>query len=92
MECRNRAEQERRGDRVSDLISRQAVLDILKHSGVWHDRIEAIEALPSAESEIICCEDCKFNDGFPPIADGRYWCLLHSCYMYFCSDAERWSE
>lgn len=34
---------------MSDLISRQAVLDILKHSGVWHDRIEAIKALPSAE-------------------------------------------
>lgn len=34
---------------MSDLISRQAVLDILKHSGVWHDRIEAIEELPSAE-------------------------------------------
>lgn len=55
-----------------------------------HDDImDAIESIPSEESEIICCEDCKFTDGLPPIADGRYWCLLHSCYMYFCSDAER---
>ena len=50
---------------------------------------KALRNMSSAESEIICCEDCKFNDGIKPIADGRYWCLLHSCYMYFCSDAER---
>ena len=38
---------------------------------------------------LIRCEDCEFTDGKGPIADGRYWCVLHSCFMYFCSDAER---
>lgn len=33
---------------MSDNISRQAVLDILKYD-VWHDKIEAIEALPSTD-------------------------------------------
>ncbi len=45
--------------------------------------------LPSAQPEIVRCKDCKFTDGERPIADGRYWCVLHSSFMYFCSDAER---
>lgn len=49
-----------------------------------HDVFDA----PSAEPEIICCEDCKYADGSKPIADGRYWCKLHSSFMYYCSDAE----
>lgn len=48
---------------------------------------EAINS--SAQSEIIYCKDCKFTDGKVPIADGRYWCTLHSGFMYFCSDAKR---
>ena len=45
---------------MNDTISRQAVLDILKHSCVWHDRIEAIEALPSADAvEVVRCRNCK---------------------------------
>lgn len=47
----------------------------------------AIKAL--AQPDIVRCQDCKFTDGERPIADGRYWCVLHSSFMYFCSDAER---
>lgn len=43
--------------------------------------------LPSAEPEIITCENCKYGD-VKPIADGRRWCDRHSTYMYYCSDAE----
>lgn len=47
----------------------------------------AIEALQ--QPEIVRCKDCEFTDGERPLADGRYWCILHSSFMYFCSDAER---
>lgn len=39
--------------------------------------------------EIIRCKDCVLTDGHEPIADGRYWCMLHRAYMYYCSAAER---
>lgn len=44
---------------------------------------------PIAQPEIIRCKDCVFTDGYEPIADGRYWCMLHGAYMHYCSDAER---
>ena len=49
----------------------------------------SLDALPSAQPDIIHCRDCEFTDGEKPIADGRYWCVLHGSFMYFCSDAER---
>lgn len=54
----------------------------------YHALSVAIHAL-SAQSEIIYCKDCQFTDGKGPIADGRYWCVLHAGFMDFCSDAER---
>ena len=39
--------------------------------------------------EIIRCQDCKYTDGEPPIADGRSWCVLHGSFMYYCSDGSR---
>lgn len=50
---------------------------------------ETILNLPSAEPEIICCEDCKYAKEGKPINDGRYWCAIHNSFMYYCSDAER---
>ena len=44
---------------------------------------------PKKEPEIIRCKDCKYWDGEKPIADGRYWCIIHGSFMYYCSDAER---
>ena len=42
--------------------------------------------------EIIYCKNCKFTDGKKPTSDGRYWCVLHSCFMDYCSRAERREE
>jgi hypothetical protein len=57
---------------MSDLISRKAVLDILKHSGVWHDRIEAIESLPSVEPNPFCA----LADRVCPFQGKEFvWCL-----------------
>ncbi len=62
----------------NDLISRQAVFDILKQSGVWHDRIEAIEALPSADAvEVVRCKDCKHS---------------HMTYDGLCKYCDMWDE
>lgn len=47
-----------------------------------------LHQLPPAEPEIICCKDCKYTDGGKPLEDGRYWCKLHSSFMYYCSDAD----
>ena len=51
-----------------DLISRQAAIDLWvwgdtdmeAHSRVVH--VEDIEALPSAQPELIRCKDCKWSD------------------------------
>ena len=48
-----------------------------------------IEQPTVAQPKIIYCKDCKFTDEKKPIADGRYWCVIHESFMYFCSDAER---
>lgn len=47
----------------------------------------AIDALKN-QPEIIRCKDCVHNDGGNPISDGRYWCMIHNSYMYYCSDGE----
>lgn len=51
--------------------------------------VKILHDLSPAQPEIVRCKDCKFTDGEKPIADGRYWCVLHESFMYFCSDAER---
>ena len=51
--------------------------------------IATLVNLPSAQLDVIHCRDCEFTDGDGPIADGRYWCVLHGSFMYFCSDAKR---
>ena len=51
--------------------------------------ISVLLNLPSVQPEIIYCKDCEYTDGKGPIADGRYWCVLHAGFMDFCSDAER---
>lgn len=85
-----------------DLIERQAAIDNLKrhlnetdvpdhYPGIFNAIEEWLSdwEVPSAQPEIIHCKDCKFTDGKRPIADGRYWCVLHPGFMDFCSDAER---
>lgn len=84
-----------------DLINREDALscfhDWIDQRGDVHTADEMpeyqrIEQLPSAQPEIIRCGDCVLTDGHEPIADGRYWCMLHRAYMYYCSAAERKDE
>ena len=74
---------------MNDLIYRQQAIHVA--SGYCRPANIAVELrkLPSAQPEIIYCKDCKFTDEKKPIADGRYWCVIHESFMYFCSDAER---
>lgn len=83
-----------------DLISRQAVLDKayaygsgLEPDGFCVD-VEDIQALPSAQPEIIFCKDCKWRNvyQFPPKYDERDYCDKHEKTVStddFCSQAER---
>ena len=78
---------------MSDLIDRQAAIDALGEKPlVWDDLsdfdlglaaqwsydVDAIKALPSAQTEIIRCEDCMHNGSFDtdcPIAwNGKEYC------------------
>ena len=46
---------------------------------------QIVDVIQSAPSIDICfCEECMYADE-KPIADGRYWCALHQCFMRFCS-------
>lgn len=86
-----------------DLINRQEIHDnvaarypdsdatqySIGYADAINDVLKDIQYMPSAEPEIIRCKDCKFVDGDSRIADGRYWCGMHHCYMYYCSDAKR---
>ena len=49
-----------------------------------YDQVDAAPFL-----DIVFCEECKYTDGNPPIADGRLWCEKHNSFMYYCSDGER---
>lgn len=82
----------------NDTIYRQAAIDAAKD---WYEGLicgsfrgleKRLKSLPSAQPEIIYCKDCMYTDGDKPIADGRYWCMLHGTFMYYCSDAERGSD
>lgn len=92
---------------MADMIGRQAAIDaVIKHlqldyENAWGVR-EAINALPSAQPEVIYCKDCKYSCIFEPW-DGdnatRYCRELRSGYARdsdlcvndddFCSRAER---
>ena len=81
---------------MSDTISRQAAIDAIrastsKYTGFMEmemytddDAVEAIEALPSAELEIIRCKNCRNN----------HWCNIQEAAMagdnFFCGAAQRW--
>ena len=88
---------------MDDLIDRHAAIDALGGEPIayteyeeglhdkWIDAKENIEALPSAQPEIIWCKKCKYSDDMP-IADGRYWCNYHNGFFAFCSEAKRKEE
>lgn len=85
-----------------DLIDRNKVLALPRNqertlSGkVIAESVDValIEALPSAEAEIIHCKDCKWRNvyQFPPKYDERDYCDKHEKTVSadgFCSWAER---
>ena len=87
---------------MSDLIRRQAAIDALaemhcksdEDGYVWIVRSDAwsrIDALPSAQPEIVRCEDCKYNYA-NMIPDGKG--CQRNVYIevddnFFCADGER---
>ena len=85
---------------ANDCISRQAAIDALadmhcksdEDGYVWIIRSDAwarIDALPSAQPEIIRCKDCTWFDS-PRV------CLRHGRFVennnWFCADGERRRE
>ena len=90
---------------MSDLISRQAVIDAIKTWGLIDGLAEgqAIEILadeeklPSAEPEIIRCKDCSNwipgyitdNDDFIPPECGKYRQMVGHSSDDYCSLSER---
>lgn len=95
-----------KASQTGDLISRAAALDALM--GAFCDTIiesickDTIEALPSAQPEIIRCKDCKHQEIHEYNYGGRtyhsYGCELSERYSHvcldddFCSRAERREE
>lgn len=57
----------------------------MTYEALAHAMVE-IQLAPSID--ICFCKECISADE-KPIADGRYWCNSHGCYMRFCSDGER---
>lgn len=68
---------------MSDLINRQAAIEVAKKHWYKPDIAGALAELPSAEPEIIRCKDCQ-NDK---------WCSIQEAAMagenFFCGAAER---
>ena len=73
---------------MSKYINVEWLLGVAKLSNGVVD-IDDIYNAPSID--IVFCKDCISADE-KPIADGRYWCNSHGCYMRFCSDGEREGE
>lgn len=84
---------------MSDLISRQAAIDALgEEPPVWYDGedeiaernqwrrdVNAIKAVPSVQSEIIRCKDCRWKYG----AECVRFAEIRPFPDDFCSRAER---
>ena len=61
----------------------------------WRSDVKAIEAVPSAQPEIIRCKDCKYYEGVHNIqghAPCTYWESGGVLWNWFCSQAERWED
>jgi len=87
---------------MHDLISRQAAIDAIrastsKYTGFMEmemytddDAVEAIEALPSAQPELIRCKDCKFYRPEIDMCDEPHSTAHNVVHEDdFCSKAER---
>ena len=83
-----------------DLISRQTAIDALKRDEAlvrafgYQHAIDAVQALPSAQPEIIRCKDCKYFDPLTEDFDYNFcdaWAGGTNEDM-FCGFAERRQE
>ena len=84
---------------MSDLINRQAAIEAVIAEGrnvdsryleserIIHesDAVEALSILPSAQTEIIKCKDCKYADEYYRCPYTTWWGRFDD----FCSRAER---
>ena len=83
---------------MDDLISRRAAIDALKRDEAlvrafgYQHAIDAVQALPSAQPEIIRCKDCEYGEQDEV---GRWFCRSLGCQIGnedgsgYCADAER---
>lgn len=56
----------------------------------WTQDMEAIQAIPSTQSEIMTCKDCKYRwDEGEPDKYGYYLCYRYEAQMRFCSEYEK---
>lgn len=70
---------------MSDLISKAKLFNLLANVWTLEDVYSTIQDMPTEESKIIKCRDCRFNDG-------SAYCELHFRDVKgedFCSWAER---
>ena len=76
---------------MSDLIDRQTAIDVAfdifpDDEYFLEQFVKSIEALPSAQPEIIRCKDCRHNHN----CDIQYHAQAGD--MFFCAGAERRTE
>ena len=76
---------------MSDLISRQAAIDVVSDCGIC---MQQILDLPSAQTEIIRCRDCKY---YKKGSDDVSYCCKHDDDILwqdddYCSRGERRTE
>ena len=85
---------------MSDLISRQAAIDAINHicpvdteyDCILLDRVDVryvLSELPSAQPEIVRCEDCKKRG--TDNCDIDFW-LYRQSYSWYCASGERKSN
>lgn len=86
-----------KGNRMSDLIDRQAAIrnvceyecKMLKPCNTGCGSIDALRDLPSIDAELVVrCKDCK-HCGYSP-THNQYWCEGRQVFAeHYCSRAER---
>lgn len=74
---------------MGDLIDRQDAIDAIERNSCNTQRvIDAVNALPSAQPEIILCKDCKWKQGSECVRFAEVRPFPND----FCSRAERREE
>lgn len=71
------------------LIDRQAAIDEIRRCRFVVDAIEKINGLPSSQSEIICCKECKHFNGYFVECDHESGLRHIKDDNDYCSYAER---